>query len=237
MALFEVLYGRRCRTPLNWIEPREKMIFDPDLIAEAEATISRIQDKLKVENSRQESHANKRHRPLKFEVGDHVYLRFSPMKGVMRFGMKGKLAPYYIEPFPILQKCGTVAYMLGLPPSLLGVHDIFHVSLLKKCFKAPMDVVLSEVTPLEVDLTYLKHPIKILDQKDHVMRRKTIKFFKIQWSNHNEEEAMWESNDFLIRAIRISYCHSEATCDCSLSLLGHFSFQILGRDFFLGGGL
>jgi hypothetical protein len=76
MALFEVLYGCQCRTPLNWIEPREKMIFEPDLIAEAEVTISRIQDKLKVENSCQESHANKRHRPLKFEAGDHVYLRF-----------------------------------------------------------------------------------------------------------------------------------------------------------------
>jgi hypothetical protein len=102
------------------------------------------------------------------------------MKGVKRFGVKGKLAPRYIRPFPILEKCGTVAYKVDLPPSIVGVHDIFHVSQLKKCLKAPVDVVLSEVTPLEADLSYPKHPIKVLDQKDRVTRRKTIKFFKIQ---------------------------------------------------------
>jgi hypothetical protein len=90
---------------------------------------------------------------LEFEVGDHVYLQVSPMKGVKRFGMKGKLAPRYIRPFPILEKCGLVAYKLELPPSLAGVHDIFHISQLKKCLKAAVDVVLLEVTPLKVDLT------------------------------------------------------------------------------------
>jgi hypothetical protein len=90
-----------------------------------------------------------------------------------------------------------VAYKLDLSPSLVGVHDIFHVSQLKKCLKAPMDVMLPEVTPLEADLPYPEHPIKVLDQKDHVMRRKTIKFLKIQWSNHSEEEATWKSEDFL----------------------------------------
>jgi hypothetical protein len=90
-----------------------------------------------------------------------------------------------------------MAYKLDLPPSLAGVHDIFHMSQLKKCLKAPMDVVLPEVTPLKADLSYPEHPIKVLDQKDRVTRRKTIKFFTIQWSNHSEEEATWESEDFL----------------------------------------
>jgi hypothetical protein len=134
---------------------------------------------------------------LEFEVGNHVYLRVSPMKGVKRFGVKGKLAPRYIRPFPILKKCGTVAYKLDLPPSLTGVHDIFHVSQLKKCLKAHVDVVLPEVALLEADLSYHEHPTKILDQKDRVTRRKMVKFFKIQWSNHSEEEATWESKDFL----------------------------------------
>jgi hypothetical protein len=119
------------------------------------------------------------------------------MKGMKRFGMKGKLACRYIGLFPILEKCGIVAYKLDLPPSLAGVHDTFHVSQLKKWMKAPMDVVLPEVTLLKADLSHPEHPIKVLDQKDHVTRRKTIKFFKIQWSNHTKEEATWEREDFL----------------------------------------
>jgi hypothetical protein len=126
-----------------------------------------------------------------------MYLRVSPIKGVKRFGVKGKLAPRYIGSFTIPEKCGTMAYNLDLPPSLAGVYDIFHVSQLKKCVKTPMDAVLPEVTPLEADLSYPEHLIKVLDQKDRVMRRKIIKFFKIQWSNHSEEEATWESEDFL----------------------------------------
>jgi hypothetical protein len=86
------------------------------------------------------------------------------MKGVKRFGVKGKLVPRYIGPFPILEKCGTVAYKLDLPPSLARVHDIFHVLQLKKCLKALVDVVLPDVTLLEVNLSYSEHPIKVLDQ-------------------------------------------------------------------------
>jgi hypothetical protein len=82
MASFEVLYRRRCRTPLNWIEPGEKVIFGPDLVDEAEATVQRIQNNLKAVKLRQESYANKRRRPLQFEVEDHIYLKVSPMKGV-----------------------------------------------------------------------------------------------------------------------------------------------------------
>jgi hypothetical protein len=174
MAPFELLYEGYL-----WVEPREKVIFGLDLVEEAESIVRRVQENLKAVKLRQETYANKRRRPLEFEVGNHVYLRVSPMKGVKRFRVKGKLAPRYIGPFPILEKCGTVAYKLDLPPSLTGVHDIFHVSQLKKWLKAPVDVVLPEVTPLEADLSYPEHPTKILDQKDRVTRRKMIKFFKI----------------------------------------------------------
>jgi hypothetical protein len=163
--------------------------------------------------SRQESYANKRCQPLEFKVGDHVYLKVSPMKGVKRFGVKGKLAPHYIGPFSILEKYGSMAYKLELPPSSTGVHYIIHVSQLKKCLKASVDVVLPDVTPLESDLKYPKHLIKILDQKDRVMRHKMIKFFKVQRSNHTEGEATWESEDFL------------RSCHCSLSLLGPSPFK------------
>jgi hypothetical protein len=123
MAPFVVLYGHRCHTPLNWIELAEKVIFGPDLIDEAEVIVCCIHDNLKVTNSCQESYANKRRRPLEFKVGDLVYLRVSPMKDVKRFGMKGRLASRYIEPFPILKKCGTVAYKLDLPPSLVTTYS------------------------------------------------------------------------------------------------------------------
>jgi hypothetical protein len=164
------------------------VVFKPDIVKEAESIVRRVQENLKAVKSCQETYANKRHRPLEFEVGNHVSFRVSPMKGVKRFRVKGKLVSPYIGPFPILEKCGTVAYKLNLPPSLAGVYDIFHVSQLKKYLKASVDVVLPEVTLLEANLSYPDHPIKVLDQKDRVTRRKTIKFFKIQWSNHSEEE-------------------------------------------------
>jgi hypothetical protein len=119
------------------------------------------------------------------------------MKCMKRFGMKGKLAPRYIGLFPIFEKCGNMAYKLELPPSLVGVHNIFNISQLKGCLKALVDVVLPHVTPLETDLTYPEHPVKILDQKDRVTRHKTVKFFKVQWRNHTEKEATCESDEFL----------------------------------------
>jgi hypothetical protein len=162
MAPFKVLYGCRCCTPLNWIEPGEKVIFVPNLVEEDEATVRRIRDNLKATKSHQETYANKRRRPLEFEVGDHVYLSAPPMKDMKRFGVKGMLALRYIGVFPILEKCGTMAYKLDLPPSLAGVHDIFHVSQLKKCLKAHVDVVLPELIPLEANLSYQEHLIKVL---------------------------------------------------------------------------
>jgi hypothetical protein len=119
------------------------------------------------------------------------------MKGVRRFGVKGKLAPRYISMFPILERCGQVAYRLQLPASLSAVHNVFHVSQLKKCLQIldrTIDVV--DVT-LEPDLTYSEHPIRVLDQKDRITRKRTLKFYKVQWNQHTEEGATWETQDFL----------------------------------------
>ena len=113
-----------------------------------------------------------------FEVGDHVYLRVSPMKGVHRFGVKGKLAPRYVGPFKITEKCGPVAYRLELPPHLAAVHDVFHVSQLKKCLRVPEEVVDTSQIQIEPDLTYEEKPIKVLDQKQRSVEEKVLIFTK-----------------------------------------------------------
>ncbi|WVZ52063.1 hypothetical protein U9M48_003156 [Paspalum notatum var. saurae] len=114
------------------------------------------------QNQENKSYSDKR-RPLAFEEGNHVYLRVSPMKGVHRFGVKGKLAPRYVGPFKITERCGAVAYRLELPPHLAAVHDVFHVSQLKKCLRVPEEVVDTSQIHIEPDLTYEEHPINILD--------------------------------------------------------------------------
>jgi hypothetical protein len=100
MAPFEALYGRRCCTPLNWSEPGERWFFKPDMVKEMEEKVQRIIHNLKEAQAQQKSCADKRRQPLYFQVTDYVYLKVSPMKGVTRFGVKGKLAPRYIGPFP-----------------------------------------------------------------------------------------------------------------------------------------
>jgi hypothetical protein len=164
MAPFEALYDHHCRTPVNWIEHGERTIFGPDLVIEDEGIVHRIQSNLKAAKARQESYANKRCQPLEFEAGDRVYLHYSPTQGVKRVGIKGKLAPRYIGPFLVLARLGNMAYYLELPPALAGMHNVFHVSQLKKCLRPPVDVVVDDVSPLDADLSYPEHLVKILDQ-------------------------------------------------------------------------
>jgi hypothetical protein len=133
MAPFEALYGRRCRTPLNWSQSREREVFGPDLVTEAERKVKLIRKNLKAAQARQKSYHDKRRKPLQFEVGDFVYLKVSPTRRLQRFGIKGKLAPRYIGPYEIIEPCGPVAYKLKLPPKMSTIHNVFHVSQLKKC--------------------------------------------------------------------------------------------------------
>jgi hypothetical protein len=156
MVPFEALYGRRCRTPLSWSETGERKIFGLGLVTEAENKVKLIQANLKADQSRQKSYADHRRKPLQFQVGDYVYLRISPTKGVQRFGIKGKLAPRYIGPFEITEACGPVAYKICLPSQLAAIHDVFHISQLKKCIKVPTEVLESQTIEIEPDLSYAK---------------------------------------------------------------------------------
>jgi hypothetical protein len=119
------------------------------------------------------------------------------MKGVCRFSIKGKLAPRYISPYPIIEKYGPLSNQLELPSKLSGVYNVFHVSQFKRCMKPPTDVVVEDTIPLERDMTYRVYPIYILEQQDPTTQKKTIKFYKVQWNGHSEDEAMWECEDFL----------------------------------------
>ncbi|WVZ97274.1 hypothetical protein U9M48_042823 [Paspalum notatum var. saurae] len=175
----------------------ERVTFGPDLVTQAEKQVKFIHENLKRAQSRQKSYSDRRRRPLVFEKGDHVYLQVSPMKGVHRFGVKGKLAPRYVGPFQIIERCGLVAYRLELPPHLAAVHDVFHVSQLKKCLRVPKEAVDTSQIQVEPDLTYEERPIKIIDQKQRSTRRRTTNFYKVQWSNHSEEEATWEQEEYL----------------------------------------
>jgi len=199
MAPFEALYGRRCRTPLSWSQTGERKIFGPDLVTEAENKVKTIQANLKAAQSRQKSYTDKRRKPLKFEVGDHVYLRVSPTKGVQRFGLKGKLTPHYIGPFVILEICGPVAYRIRLPSRLAAVHDVFHVSQLRKCVKTHEEIIEQQDLGVELDLSYVEYPRKILDSKERSTRREKVKMYKIQWEHHTKEEATWETEFYLRR--------------------------------------
>jgi hypothetical protein len=133
MAPFEMLYGRRCQTPLFWSETGEQKVFGPDILQEAEKQVHMVRENLRIAQSRQKSYANHRRRELIFKVGDFVHLKVLPMRGLRHFKVRGMLAPRFIGPFKVLEKTGEVAYKLELPPLLSAMHDVFHVSQLKKC--------------------------------------------------------------------------------------------------------
>ena len=131
MAPFEALYGRKCRSPVGWFEVGEVALIGPDLVFEAMEKVRLIRERLKSAQSRQKSYSDNRRKDIEFEVNDWVYLKISPMKGVMRFGKKGKLSPRYIGPYKILRRMGKVAYELDLPNDLAMVTPVFHVSMLR----------------------------------------------------------------------------------------------------------
>jgi hypothetical protein len=137
MSPFEALYGRKCRTPLYWDQTGERQLFGPEIIQEAEEQVQQIRENLRTAQSRQKSYADTRRRLLEFKEGDYVYLKVSPLRGMRRFKVKGKLSPRFIGPFLILKRVGEVAYQLELPDHLAEVHDVFHVSQLKKCLRVP----------------------------------------------------------------------------------------------------
>ncbi|GJY58390.1 putative nucleotidyltransferase, ribonuclease H [Tanacetum coccineum] len=162
-----------------------------------------VKEKLKEARSRQKSYADKHQRDLEFQVGDRVFLKVSPFRGVKRFGIKGKLSPRFIGPFEILERIGEVSYRLALPPQLSHVHDVFHVSLLRGYHYHPLHVASYPFDQIQPDMSLSEEPESILDRQERVMRNKVIPFVKILWKNHPEREATWETEE----SMRASYPH------------------------------
>ncbi|XP_035816160.1 uncharacterized protein [Zea mays] len=147
--------------------------------------------------SRQKSYADVRRRDLEFAVGDQVLLRVSPIKGVVRFGVSGKLSPRYIGPFTILARVGSLAYRLQLPDSMAGVHPVFHVSMLRKFLRDPDHQIKMEPIAVQQDLTLECRPVRILESLERVMRKRSIKYVKVLWTNQSEREATWELEELM----------------------------------------
>ncbi|KAK6145259.1 hypothetical protein DH2020_022079 [Rehmannia glutinosa] len=164
MAPYEGLYERKCRSPVHWDE------------------------------SRQKSYTNQRRKDLEFATGDEVFLRLSPRKGVIHSRKGGKLSPRYIGPFKILKRIGTVAYRLELPSTLAGIHNVFHVSRLKKYHPDPEHIIKDNIPQVMENLTYEEKPLRIIDRQVRELRNKNIPSVKVVWQNHDKlEEATWET--------------------------------------------
>ena len=193
MAPFEGLYGRPCRSPIGWFEVGETQILGPNLVHQAIEKVMFIQQHLKTAQSRQKSYADVRRRDLEFQVNDWVFLKVSPMKGVMRFGRKGKLSPRYVGPYKVIRRVGRVTYEVELPQELAAVHPVFHVSMLRKCLGDPTQAIPIEGIELSEELSFEEVPVAILDRQVKKLRNKDIASVKVLWRSQNIEEATWEA--------------------------------------------
>ncbi|GJX19927.1 putative reverse transcriptase domain-containing protein [Tanacetum coccineum] len=175
----------------------------PEIMQETTEKIVQIKERLKTARSRQKSYADKRRKPLEFQVGDRVLLKVSPWKGVVRFGKKGKLAPRYVGPFEIIERVGPVAYRLKLPQELSCVHDTFHVSNLKKCLAEPdVQVPLDEIE-IDENLRFVEEPIEIVERDVKKLKRRRIPLVKVRWNSRQGAEYTWEHED----QFRMKYPH------------------------------
>ena len=179
MAPYEALYGRPCRSPICWTEVGESSIIGPDLIRDTSEKVGLIRKRLLMAQSRQKSYADRRRRPLEFEVGNHVFLKVMPKRGVVRFSKQGKLSPRFIEPFEILERVGIVVYRLTLPLTLSSFHEVFHVSMLRTYTLDPAHVVdWGEIT-VGTYGTFKEGPVSIMDSWGQVLRCKAVWLVKM----------------------------------------------------------
>ncbi|KAA0041720.1 pol protein [Cucumis melo var. makuwa] len=176
-------------------EVGEQRLKGLELAQSTNEAIQKIRSRMHTAQSRQKSYAYVRRKDLEFDVGDKVFLKVAPMKGVLRFERRGKLSPRFVGLFEILERISSVAYRLALSPSFSEIHDVFHVSMLRKYVPDPSHVVNYE--PLEIDenLSYIELPVEVLARDVIMLRNREIPLVKVLWQNHRVEEATWERED------------------------------------------
>ncbi|KAI3829544.1 hypothetical protein L1987_03670 [Smallanthus sonchifolius] len=181
-APFEALYGRKCRTRICWSEIGENQLSGREIVLEMTEKVIQIKDRLKAAHDRQQSYADKRRKPLEFNVSDNVLLKVSPWKGVVRFGKKGKLSPRFVGSFKIFKKVGPLAYQLELPEEMNGVNDVFHVSNLRKCLVDESLVMPLQDVEVDEKLRFMEQPLQIEDMQEKKLKRKKLIIVKVKWN-------------------------------------------------------
>nr|GFB27294.1 putative reverse transcriptase domain-containing protein [Tanacetum cinerariifolium] len=194
-APFEALYGRKCRSPVCWTEAGEAQILGPELIQETTKTIVQIKQRMQAARDRQKSYVDLKHKPMEFQVGDKVMLKVFLWKGVVRFGKRGKLNPRYVGPFKVLERVGDVAYKLDLPEELSRVHNIVHMSNLKKCHADEPLAVWLDGLHFDDKLHFMENPMEIIDREVKRLKQSQIPLVKVRWNSKRGPEFTWERED------------------------------------------
>ncbi|GJW09953.1 putative reverse transcriptase domain-containing protein [Tanacetum coccineum] len=187
-APFEALYGQNYRSPVCWAKAGDSQLIGLEIIYETTKKIIQIKSRIQAARDRQKSYANKRHKPLEFQVGDRVMLKVSPWKGVIHFGNRGKLNPYYIGPFKIIAKVGMVAYRLELPKQLSRVHSTYHMSNLKKSLFDETLVILLDESKIDDKLHFIEEPVEIMDYEVKCLKQSHIPIVKVCWNSRRGPE-------------------------------------------------
>eukprot|EP00253_Pinus_taeda_P006284 PITA_06284 len=177
MSPFEVMYGRKCRTPSSWGGPEDKLSLGPEMLKEMEDMVKRVRVNLKAAQDRQKNFADRKRRFKEYQVGDHVYIRIQTKRSTLQWSGCAKLAPRYCGPFQILARIRPVAYQLALP-SHIRVHNVFHVS-------------------VEPEGEVLVEPLNIVDRREVQLRKRVITQVKVQWRHYGPEEATWEDEELM----------------------------------------
>ncbi|KAI3669436.1 hypothetical protein L6452_40671 [Arctium lappa] len=199
MAPFEALYGRKCRTPVCWLEAGEKQFAGPEIVKETADKVKCIRERMKAAQDHQKSYADKKRRPMKFQVGDRVMLKVLPWKGIIRFGKRGKLSPRFLGPFKVLKRVGLQAYQLELPPELSRIHNTFHVCYLRKCLAVEDNVIPLSELRVDEGNRCVEEPDAILERKSKKLRHKEVTLVKVQWKHHRGANVTWEAEEDMKR--------------------------------------